>query len=325
MIMSKLLIKSLTHRKIGATTYTLKFPHTRASIDRSSLSRVVGPCVVEREREMNIGPREQRAFARMTPEDRAWLIKGKSVVLTCLASVLLLSAGSIKAPKTCTGGMFLGPIIAIGLFLIVMFVVGSCGLKKNDGDLYDCYLLGVFLAILLLLAFIIFGYVAVGGIDAGHAANAREYSLSECKRGWLRGRVTHSSHFWASTSACLRRSHVCNGMTNLSGCCKPPSSCGLTYVNGTTWISTAASAGAPAAVAQVTNNNKDDDCSRWSNDHQTLCFQCDSCKAGFLRHTSQAWSVAAIYIVLAFIGLILSSLALYADQATGNNNTGRSR
>uniref|UniRef100_A0A0D9ZFY1 Tetraspanin n=1 Tax=Oryza glumipatula TaxID=40148 RepID=A0A0D9ZFY1_9ORYZ len=306
---------------------------------------------------MNFGLREQRAFARMSPEDRAWLIKGKSVVLTCLASFLLLLGGSIKAPKTCTDGMFLGPIIGISLFLIVMFVMGSCGLKKNDGDLYDCYLLGVFLAILLLLAFIIFGYVAVGGIDLGHAANAREYNLRECKRGWLKGRVTHSSHFWASTSACLRRSHVCNGMTNLvrdpdtgifvprpssferwakrhgvdadprvmspieSGCCKPPSSCGLTYVNGTTWISTPASAGAPAAVAQVTNNNnKDDDCSRWSNDHQTLCFQCDSCKAGFLRHTSQAWSVAAIYIVITFIGLILSSLALCADQVTGNNN-----
>uniref|UniRef100_A0A0E0GWN8 Uncharacterized protein n=1 Tax=Oryza nivara TaxID=4536 RepID=A0A0E0GWN8_ORYNI len=239
----------------------------------------------------------------MAPEDRAWLIKGKSVVLTCLASVLLLSVSSIKAPKTCTGGMFLGPIIAIGLFLIVMFVVGSCGLKKNDGDLYDCYLLGVFLAILLLLAFIIFGYVAVGGIDAGHAANAREYNLSECKRGWLRGRVTHSSHFWASTSACLRRSHVCNGMTNL-------------VRNPDTGI----------FVPRPSSFE------RWAKRHGVDAdprvmspIECDSCKAGFLRHTSQAWSVAAIYIVLAFIGLILSSLALCADQATGNNNTGRSR
>uniref|UniRef100_A0A453A6L1 Uncharacterized protein n=1 Tax=Aegilops tauschii subsp. strangulata TaxID=200361 RepID=A0A453A6L1_AEGTS len=57
---------------------------------------------------------------------------------------------------------------------------------------------------------------------------------------------------------------VVTGLTLQSGCCKPPSSCAFTYVNGTTW--------SPPTAAV------DQDCSRWSNDQRTLCFQCDSCK-----------------------------------------------
>ncbi|GJN15378.1 hypothetical protein PR202_gb02286 [Eleusine coracana subsp. coracana] len=34
----------------------------------------------------------------------------------------------------------------------------------------------------------------------------------------------------------------------------------------------------------------DDYCGRWSNDQQTLCFQCDSCKAGVLADIQRIWS-----------------------------------
>ena len=87
-----------------------------------------------------------------------------------------------------------------------------------------------------------------------------------------------------------------------SGCCKPPTSCGFTYVNGTTWIPTPAAAGAPAAATNV-------DCSRWSNNQQTLCFQCDSCKAGFLDDIKKAWSFDALYPILALVGAFLSCFA----------------
>ncbi|KAK3141182.1 hypothetical protein QOZ80_4BG0330520 [Eleusine coracana subsp. coracana] len=138
----------------------------------------------------------------------------------------------------------------------------------------------------------------------------REYSLGDY-RGQLKRQVGES-RFWARISGCLLRRHPCNGMSPLfldpnsgvllanrtsnkfpddpglspieSGCCKPPLSCGFTYVNQTTWT---VPAGAPT-------NNTDDDCSRWSNDQGKLCFQCDSCKAGVLADIQRAWATPVI-------------------------------
>lgn len=234
------------------------------------------------------------------------------VVLTLTTSILILCTAT-RAPTHCTRGVFLWPCIAIGLFFMVVFILGLCAAKNNNEGLFACHLLGVF------IGFIIFGYVAIGpGIDLSDV-KAREYNLDDYKSGWLRARVDDAA-YWATTSACLRgdRGAGCKAMTKLvrdphsglfvpdggrwhvdmspiqSGCCKPPSSCGFTYVNGTTWTPT------PAAA---TNNV---DCSRWSNDQQKLCFQCDSCKAGFLDHTRKAWSSAAFFPIYCLIAAILS-------------------
>uniref|UniRef100_A0A0E0J8L5 Tetraspanin n=1 Tax=Oryza nivara TaxID=4536 RepID=A0A0E0J8L5_ORYNI len=284
------------------------------------------------------GVREYRQFERMTPERRAEYLVGMAGVLTLVTSIVLLLSGSTYgySPKVCTGrGVFFGPTIALGLLLMAAFILGTCGQRYGDVCLFGCYLLGLLIAFPLLLAFIIFGYVAVGGIDLG-GVSVREYNLEEYS-GWLRGRVA-DPHYWETTSACLRDGDVCSGMTRLvrdpdtgifvpelspyerwlkehgikkgvhvmspieSGCCKPPSSCGFTYVNGTTWIPTPAAAGAPAAATNV-------DCSRWSNNQQTLCFQCDSCKAGFLDDIKKAWSFDALYPILALVGAFLSCFA----------------
>ncbi|KAL6907830.1 hypothetical protein ACP4OV_002000 [Aristida adscensionis] len=80
----------------------------------------------------------------------------------------------------------------------------------------------------------------------------------------------------------------------MSGCCKPPSSCPYTYINETVmWIPTS---GVPSKEIDI-------DCSRWSNDHQTLCFQCDSCKAGVIvDHKEPTILLAAVvFLLLLFI------------------------
>ncbi|KAF0906206.1 hypothetical protein E2562_009223 [Oryza meyeriana var. granulata] len=275
--------------------------------------------------------RDINEIRRKSPEGRARLFMAMGVVLTFITSILLL-AGTTYAPKDCTRGVFLWPLIAIGLFLMVIFALGMCGGTNKDEDLLSCYCIGLFIVILALLGFVIFGYVAVGGIDL-NPVKTHEYNLKDYKSGWLRGRVA-DPHYWARASACLRDKGKCKGMSQLirdpesgifvpelskwdrwakrrgmdgwhimspieSGCCKPPSSCGFTYVNGTTWTPTP---GAPAAVA----TNINDDCSKWSNDQETLCFQCDSCKAGFLDDTRKAWSSTAFFPVFTLFGAILS-------------------
>ncbi|GJN07306.1 hypothetical protein PR202_ga25126 [Eleusine coracana subsp. coracana] len=121
-----------------------------------------------------------------------------------------------------------------------------------------------------------------------------------------------NQQYWGTITAILRHDHVCDGMQPLvrdpntgayyvdwpskrypydaslspieSGCCKPPLSCEFTYVNQTTWTPKV-----PGALAMVTTS-VDDDCGRWSNDQQKLCFQCDSCKAGVLADIQRVWS-----------------------------------
>ncbi|XP_040971311.1 tetraspanin-2 [Gossypium hirsutum] len=80
------------------------------------------------------------------------------------------------------------------------------------------------------------------------------------------------------------QAHVCCGATkqrqmkfinnyqlwqHMSGCCKPPTICGYTFVNPTLWTNPVNPAG-------------DLDCNQWSNDQTQLCYNCNSCKAGLL-------------------------------------------
>lgn len=78
-----------------------------------------------------------------------------------------------------------------------------------------------------------------------------------------------------------------------SGCCKPPTSCGYTYVNETVWN--------PAPGVPAT----DPDCTRWSNDQQVLCYQCDSCKAGVLATTRRHWRKVSVINIVVLVLLVI--------------------
>ncbi|KAL6608201.1 hypothetical protein ACP70R_041264 [Stipagrostis hirtigluma subsp. patula] len=257
-----------------------------------------------------------------------YMCKGGIVILLLGCAVLLIGHNS---SAVCTR-VLLWPTIAIGLFLMTPCILLCC--CSRSGCDRDCLavLYGVvfILGTVSLLALLIFGYIAVGGPKYGKD-KVREYDLKDYS-GWLRGR-TDDQQYWDTLSACLRRKHACKRMTTRqlvrdpdtgifvpkptsdeiqerkndpdtappaispieSGCCKPPSSCGFTYVNGTTWTP---APGAPAAETDV-------DCSRWSNDQQELCFQCDSCKAGLLHDIKKGWSMSAIGLIVMLVGPII--------------------
>lgn len=77
-----------------------------------------------------------------------------------------------------------------------------------------------------------------------------------------------------------------------SGCCKPPTECGYTFVNPTYWIS-------------PINTAADMDCLQWSNDQTQLCYSCNSCKAGLLANLKKEWKKADIILIIALVGLIV--------------------
>lgn len=78
-----------------------------------------------------------------------------------------------------------------------------------------------------------------------------------------------------------------------SGCCKPSNDCGFTYENPTTWNKT--------PNATYTNP----DCDVWSNDQTTLCFNCQSCKAGLLQNLKTDWKKVAVVNIIFLIFLVI--------------------
>ncbi|GLJ53980.1 hypothetical protein SUGI_1154380 [Cryptomeria japonica] len=120
----------------------------------------------------------------------------------------------------------------------------------------------------------------------------REYTLGDYS-GWLRHRV----HAWNRIRNCLASSTTCATLTQRyplaqdffnahltpieSGCCKPPTLCGYTFVSATYWIS-------------PINIGEDMDCLTWNNDQTQLCYSCNSCKAGLLANLKKEWRVADV-------------------------------
>ncbi|KAL6203098.1 hypothetical protein ACLB2K_026801 [Fragaria x ananassa] len=78
-----------------------------------------------------------------------------------------------------------------------------------------------------------------------------------------------------------------------SGCCKPPTECGYTYVNETVWTTGGGLVG--------TNP----DCSMWNNDQQELCYSCNSCKAGVLASIRKSWRKVSVINIVILIVLVI--------------------
>lgn len=85
-----------------------------------------------------------------------------------------------------------------------------------------------------------------------------------------------------------------------SGCCKPPTECGYTYVNETVWI--------PGGDMIGPNP----DCMLWNNDQRLLCYQCSSCKAGVLGSLKQSWRKVSVINIVVLIILVIFYVIAYA-------------
>ncbi|XP_047318598.1 tetraspanin-3-like [Impatiens glandulifera] len=217
------------------------------------------------------------------------------------------------------------PIIIIGVSIMVVSLAGFAGACYRNTLLMYLYLWSMFLIIVALLGFIIFAY-AVTDKGSGRAVLNRsylEYHLEDYS-GWLSDRVVDPG-YWVSIRSCIRGSRICARMgrqiygvpespdlfyqRNLnpiqSGCCKPPTDCGFTYVNETVW--------SPGGGLVGT----DGDCNIWSNEQRQLCYNCNSCKAGILASLKTSWRKASIINIVALIILVI--LYVFACAAFRHN------
>ena len=80
-----------------------------------------------------------------------------------------------------------------------------------------------------------------------------------------------------------------------SGCCKPPTAC--TYETGV-----------------IVGG---EDCYRWNNGIETLCYECDACKAGVLEEIRLDWRKLSVVNILVLVLLI----TVYAAGCCAFHNT----
>lgn len=170
----------------------------------------------------------------------------------------------------------------------------------------------MFLLIVLLFIFTIFAFVVTNKTAGNIVSNKgyKEYRLGGYST-WLQRQVNKSSN-WDKIKSCLADAKFCSEMADEyplskypnatsfnqadlspieSGCCIPPSSCGCTYNNATYW-------------SHCTNATAGTDCAAYNAD-TTLCYNCDSCKAGVLQNISKDWRKVAIVNVVMLVFFII--------------------
>ncbi|KAE9601698.1 hypothetical protein Lal_00040576 [Lupinus albus] len=232
--------------------------------------------------------------------------------VTTLLSIPIIIAGiwlSKQAGTECERWLE-KPVIAVGVFLLVVSIAGLIGACYRVTWLLWVYLLVMFLLIVLLFAFTVFAFVVTnkGAGEALSGKGYREYRLGDYSN-WLQKRVDGST--WDRISSCLQAGKLCSRFGDQyvhdtvdkfyseelsplqSGCCKPSNECGFTYKGPTNWV----------RAGNATHSNPD--CNAWNNDPNMLCYNCQSCKAGMLENIKTDWKKVAIVNVVFLIFLII--------------------
>ncbi|PIA32082.1 hypothetical protein AQUCO_04600029v1 [Aquilegia coerulea] len=236
--------------------------------------------------------------------------------LTFLLSIPILAGGiwlSSKANSTDCMKFLQWPLIVIGISIMVISLAGFAGACYRNTFLLQLYLFAMFLVIAALIGFVIFAYVVTSKGSGRPVLNRvyKDYYLVDYS-GWLEERVADGS-YWGKIASCVRDSKACSKMGRSfggvpesadmfylrklnsiqSGCCKPPTECGYVYVNETLWETGGGMMGTSL------------DCSRWNNDQGTLCYNCDSCKAGVLASLKKSWRKVSVINIVVLIILVI--------------------
>ncbi|CAN7124535.1 unnamed protein product [Brassica rapa subsp. narinosa] len=230
--------------------------------------------------------------------------------IAVLFSIPIIGAGIWLTTRTVNSCFMLlqWPVIILGILILLVGLAGLIGGFWRITWLLVVYLIAMLALIVLLGVLVGFIYmVTLRGSGRPQPSRAYlEYSLEDFS-GFLRRRV-HRSYKWERIRSCLSTTSICPDLNQRftlaqdffnaylspiqSGCCKPPTKCGYTFVNATYWIS-------PISL------HVDMDCLQWSNDQNTLCYGCNSCKAGLLANLKIDWLKADIFLLVALIGLII--------------------
>ncbi|CAA0828342.1 Unknown protein [Striga hermonthica] len=199
-----------------------------------------------------------------------------------------------------------------GIAWTAVAVVGIVGACLDVRALHYVYLLALVISTAAVVVFCMFVWAVMPGVPgnvafgltAEHGVWLREYGLAAQKT------IANDRDFTA-TKVCFRRIDTCRIMRNQTedqkvvlidaGCCSPPNRCGMVQAapDGH-WV-----------VAPHGLNSTDAECQQWAQVGLN-CFDCDSCKAGFLGAYQNKWDNNSGARVMSVMGLIaVLSVACY--------------
>ncbi|KAF5734096.1 tetraspanin-11 [Tripterygium wilfordii] len=235
--------------------------------------------------------------------------------------VYLLATGSSNCHKAIQT-----PLMVTGLVLFVVSLLGFLGSCCRNNFAMVVYLALMFLLIVGLIVFTVFVFLVTnqGAGEVVSEKGFKEYKTADLKN-WLGNYFVRDGKKWEGIKSCLTEGKVCGSLgsggggvdetasefykKNLSpiqsGCCKPPSDCGFEFKNATYWIR-------PKTGPAV----KDSDCKTWSNEQQTLCYNCNSCKGGVLTNIRKEWRQLLIFNGIAIVVTII----VYTVGCCARNN-----
>ncbi|KAL2936192.1 Tetraspanin-8 [Bienertia sinuspersici] len=205
--------------------------------------------------------------------------------VTFLLSIPILGGGIWLAHKATTDceKYLEKPVIILGVFLMVVSLAGLIGACCRVNWLLWVYLVVMFLLILVLFCFTIFALLLLTKVLVKLlvVVGIRSINLVIIQIG-------------CKKELMIRRIGIVLGVVWLmSGCCKPPDSCKFDYVGPTNWTKN--------ANADASNP----DCTTWNNNPGTLCYDCTSCKAGFLQNLKRDWKKVAVINIVFLVFLII--------------------
>ncbi|GER47428.1 tetraspanin-10 [Striga asiatica] len=199
----------------------------------------------------------------------------------------------------------------LGFACSAVALVGIAGACLDVRALRYVYLLALMISTAAVVVFCMFVWAVMPGVPgnvafgltAEHGMWLREYGSAAQKT------IANDRDFTAA-KVCFRRIDTCRIMKNQTedqkdvlidaGCCSPPNRCGMVQAPGGHWV-----------VAGYGLNSTDAECQQWAQVGLN-CFDCDSCKAGFLGSYQNKWDNNSGARVMSVMGLIAGlSVACY--------------
>ncbi|KAJ6676891.1 TETRASPANIN-8-RELATED [Salix viminalis] len=237
--------------------------------------------------------------------------------VTLLAGLVIMGLGLyIFARGGATGcdKVLQNPLIVVGVAITAISLLGLIGSCCRVNFALTLYLILLFLLLLCLIGFTVFA-ILVTNESIGKAFSKTKIMDFQ---NWLRDNLADEKH-WNDMKSCAVQTKICqdNNHKKLSdiqsGCCQPPVSCGFVSNNATLW-------NRPKTRAAVKYDSGD--CTAWSNQQDTLCFNCESCKAAYAATSRKEWGQLAVAnsCFVAF-ALLFYSIACCARSNNKNDDS----